>query len=173
MMRDEGKKFLTLIGFPLIHDDIDGTWVDEKAVKALSAVSENMVNCSLVDMEEIAKEAVKHPMERCNMLYLFFAWVEYFSQIPDYQVDGRNKESVETCKMLKTYEAYDDAKAFYCGTEADWQAAELFCMEAAKWHRTLQQTFAGILFAFAKICPALEDLNASIGDNYWHRMPRI
>ena len=173
-MRDDEKKFLTLIGFPLIHDDLDGTWVDRRAVEVLSTISKIMVNCfSALHTEEIVKEAVKHPMERSNMLYLFFAWVEFFSQVPDYQVDGRNEESVEICKMLKTHEAYDDARAFYCGAETDWKAAELFCMKASEWHRTLQQTFAGILFAFAKICPALEELNASIDDEYWYRVSMV
>jgi hypothetical protein len=169
------------------------TFKEEKNPSKLARIMENFVNNFLVDIDGFV-EALKQEEESVKIRFstICLLWVKKlnFYKKEDW-FDLRNQYSVETCEKIQ-HILGNDLESFipeYKGYIDEEQEIEneienfeiLFVEEMGKAHRTLQQTFSGIVFRWLRdMHEVMEDeffcisqkIKSNLEEDFW-RTPMI
>lgn len=148
------------------------TFKEEKNPSKLARIMEDFVNNFLVDIDGFV-EALKQEEESVKIRFstICLLWVKKlnFYKKEDW-FDLRNQYSVETCEKIQ-HILGNDLELFipeykgYIDEEQEIENFEiLFVEEMGKAHRTLQQTFSGIVFKW------LKDMHEVMEEEFFNRI---
>ena len=148
-------------------------YLTEKDIIVFANKMENAVNSFGFPKKQVCDLIFQNENSIRHFLDISLGWIQDLTERKEWQYDGRNEASVKLAREIMNgveniFEPLDSAK--------------IFVREANKWHRTLQQTFSGLVFCFLdkiKISEELEEISKNInkikekyGDK-WYGLPMI
>lgn len=155
MLNERETRFIRFIDETPLFDDEKKVLYDDN-IGTLYHLAEDMVNNFGFHRDETAEYLVKDAHRRCVMLHIALAFAHYWGvEAKPWQTDERNEAATKICKAMTDTKGFQDLyEMFFNDGEFNRvdpgykEVGILFAETTATMHKTLIQTFAGLVFKF-------------------------
>lgn len=144
----------------------------------LSRLIESMVNNFGFHEDDVLQALLLDDAGKNNLTELSVRWIAYWGKQPEYRFDGRNEVAGRICREIVGFESFEDLSSDIGDNFTDLIETRHKYGSLATMHRTLMQTFSGLLFHAIHL---LNDENTrridqqmmEQHDEYWYDCPFI
>ena len=153
--------------------------ITKNEIQIFAAEMERAVNAFGFLKSDICEMILDNPISTKNFLKISLTWIQNLAKRAEWQYDGRNEASVRKARELVN--GMSSENQIMLQEYADIMSS-CFVKEAMQWHRTLQQTFSGLVFCFfdkVEIPKNLDEISINIGkmkEKYgenWYGLPLV
>lgn len=176
-LTDREEVFLTLLHKLNIEN--------KEEMKDFASCIDVMANNFSFHRDELAKAILNDTVSAARFDVLTAVWIDYWSKQPEYAFDGRNESARRACMRLATNAEFQDLAAQFRET-SEWKAfTALIELPFSKYgtslrtmHKTLMQTFTGLILSYIEHSPRIEYVLLSAGEqerngDRWYRLPLV